>query len=250
MIAGSRAQTGSYDVNMDGALIGVAAGVASVGAMTYAVRARSSPFFGESYYRGNRSIPRLALTFDDGPSRSTPALLEVLAEQKVPATFFMCGRNVRRHAGIALEVKNAGHELGNHSDSHPYLYFKSPEFIFKELSLTQESIQAAAGVVPVWFRAPYGVRWFGVGRAQRRLGLKGVMWTLLARDWRWPADRVTHFLVQRACNGAIICLHDGRGLRSAPDIRATIAGVEAAIPRLKERGFEFVTLSEILCPTN
>ena len=162
----------------------------------------------------------------------------------------MCGHNVRRHPEIACQVHAAGHEIGNHTDSHPYLHFKPADFIFRELALAQQSIQSAVGVTPVWFRAPYGVRWFGLREAQRRLNLKGVMWTVLPRDWRWPAGRVARCILDRVSNGAIVCLHDGRMLESAPDIRSTIEGVEYVLPRLKERGFEFVTLSEILCPTN
>ncbi len=237
---------------MTGAWISVtaAAAAASAGAMTYAVRGRSSRLLDNSVYRGDRSRPRLALTFDDGPSRATPALLEVLAEQKIRATFFMCGRNVRRYPAIARQVAAAGHEIGNHTDSHPYLYFKSPEFIYRELALAQQTISSAAGVTPVWFRAPYGVRWFGLAGVQRRLGLRGVMWTVIAHDWRWPACRITRLILRRASNGAILCMHDGREVRSSPDIRATIESVERFVPRLKERGFEFVTLSEILCPKN
>src|SRR6185369_52482 len=118
-----------------------AAGVlAAGGCMGYAVRGRSSTVFGPSIYHGDRSRPALALTFDDGPSESTPALLEILAEHNVLATFFMCGKNVRRLPAVARAVAAAGHEIGNHSDSHPRFDFKSPEFIYGELALAQETI--------------------------------------------------------------------------------------------------------------
>jgi peptidoglycan/xylan/chitin deacetylase (PgdA/CDA1 family) len=233
---------------MDGAVLGVAAGMASVGAMGWAVRGRSSPVWGRSLYRGDRTQPRIALTFDDGPSRSTPALLEILEEQQVRPTFFMCGRNVRRHPAIAREVAAAKHCIGNHTDRHPYLHFHTPEFVFREIALAQESIHVTTGVTPRWFRAPYGVRWFGVGSAQARLGLTGVMWSLIGHDWRWPATRIARLLVNGTRNGEIVCLHDGRGLTPSPDIRPTLNAVEYAIPLLKERGFQFVTLDEMLCP--
>src|SRR5580658_2975401 len=106
----------------DVALIGAgAAGVlATAGLLGHAVRGRTSTFFGPSVYRGNRSRPAIALTFDDGPSESTPELLELLHGLGVQATFFQCGANVRRLPGIAREVIAAGHEIGNHSDTHPY----------------------------------------------------------------------------------------------------------------------------------
>jgi peptidoglycan/xylan/chitin deacetylase (PgdA/CDA1 family) len=236
---------------MDSGLLGVAAGAAAAaGFMGYAVRGRSSSVFGKSFYHGDRNRPALALTFDDGPSESTPKLLEALDHCRVPATFFMCGENVRRCPDVAREVAARGHEIGNHTDSHPRLDFKSPRFIYLEMARAQEIIQETTGVQPRWFRAPYGVRWFGVAQAQELLGLTGVMWTVIGRDWRWPAERVSELVINSAANGGIICLHDGRGVRPAPDISATIQAVEYTIPKLQERGFQFLTLTQILCPTN
>ena len=232
-------------------LPGAAAGVfAAVGSLTYAVRGRSSAVFAPSVYRGDRKRRALALTFDDGPSEATPALLEILGQHRVPATFFMCGVNVRRHPKVAREVIAAGHEAGNHTDSHPYLHFRSPEFIYGEIALAQETIVQTTGAAPKFFRAPYGVRWFGLRRAQERLGLMGVMWTVLGRDWKWPPSRVARRLLNGASNGGILCLHDGRGTMRTPDIRATLETVEYVVPKLKERGFEFETVNRILCPRN
>jgi peptidoglycan/xylan/chitin deacetylase (PgdA/CDA1 family) len=233
-------------------LIGAAAtGVlAAAGTMAYAVRGRSSRFFGPSVYHGDRSRPSIALTFDDGPSESTPALLEILREHNVPATFFMCGKNVRRCPAIAKAVVEAGHEVGNHSDTHPRFDFHSPESIYRELAHAQESIRASTGALPRLFRAPYGVRWFGMRSAQARLQLQGVMWTLIGRDWRLPAAHISRRILRNARNGAIVCLHDGRFTQPAPDIRATLDAVGYVIPILKERGFQFETVSTILCNRN
>src|SRR5438045_3050809 len=85
-----------------------------------------------------------------------------------------------------LGVATRGHEIGNHTDSHPRLDFKSPRFIYREMAQAQATIQEITGVAPRWFRAPYGVRWFGVAQAQQLLGLRGVMWTVIGRDWKWP----------------------------------------------------------------
>ena len=218
--------------------------------MGYAVRGRSSAIFGESYYRGDRGRPAMALTFDDGPSESTPRLLEVLSKHQVPATFFVCGENVRRCPGVARETVARGHELGNHTDSHARLDFRSPRFIYEQMAHAQQTIQQTTGIAPRWFRAPYGVRWFGVGQAQKLLGLQGVMWTVIGRDWRSPVDRISDRVLSHAGNGAILCLHDGRGVRPAPDISATIAAADAFIPRLLERGLQFLTLTDLLCPQN
>ena len=225
------------------------AACAAAGAMTYAVRGRSATLLAPSVYHGVRTRRAIALTFDDGPSESTPELLEILAKHNAPATFFLCGANVRRLPDVARQVVRAGHEIGNHTDSHPYLCFKSRDFITRELASAQETIEETTGVRPRFFRAPYGVRWFGLRHAQRRLNLMGVMWTTIGVDWKLPVDRVVTRVLRGARNGAILCLHDGRTVEAHPDIRVTLEAVKQTIPRLIDQGFRFETTSRILCPT-
>jgi len=227
-----------------------AAGViAAAGALAYAVRAPSCTWLAPSVSRGMTTRPAIALTFDDGPGESTPELLEILARYGVPATFFQIGANVRRLPSVAREVASAGHEIGNHTDSHPLLALKSPAFIQRELAVAQESIEQATGIRPGYFRAPYGVRWFGLGAAQRRLGLRGVMWTTIALDWKRQTPAIVSRLLHGATPGAILCLHDGRVLEQRPNIGITLQTVREIVPRLMERGFHFEKVSEIVCPT-
>ncbi len=233
----------------NGAVIGGSVGLLAAGGfLAHAVRGRASTVFGPSVYHGDRTRPAIALTFDDGPSESTAALLRILARHNVPATFFMCGRNVERLPAVARAVAAAGHEIGNHSDSHPRFDFCSADFIYDELARGQQKIAEHAGVTPKLFRAPYGVRWFGLKSAQERLGLLGVMWGTIGNDWKWPVSRVAELVLERARYGEIICLHDGRVMETAPDIGATLEAVDKMIPLLKQRGLRFETVSQILCP--
>jgi peptidoglycan/xylan/chitin deacetylase (PgdA/CDA1 family) len=225
------------------------AALASAGTMAYAVRAPRSTLLAPSVYCGVDTRPAIALTFDDGPSESTPALLELLARHHAPATFFQCGANVRRLPNVAREVLAAGHEIGNHTENHPPLYLKSHGFIYRELAAAQETIEVTSGIVPKLFRPPFGVRWFGLRDAQQRLGLTSIMWTTIALDWKWPERRITARLLDGACNGAILCLHDGRTLQRNPDIGVTIETVRELLPELMERGYRFEKVTEILCPT-
>ena len=222
---------------------------ASAGVLAYAVRAPRSSLLAPSVYRGVATRPSIALTFDDGPSESTPELLEILAGCRAPATFLQCGANVRRLPEVARQVAAAGHEIGNHTDTHARLYLQSAAFIYRELAAAQETIERVTGARPCFFRAPYGARWFGLRRAQQRLGLMGLMWTCLALDWKWPVERVVGRLLKAAANGAIFCLHDGRALQTRPDMAVTLQVVRELLPKLIERGFHFERVSDILCPT-
>jgi peptidoglycan/xylan/chitin deacetylase (PgdA/CDA1 family) len=237
-------------MNGTGLLAGGAAVVcASAGVLAYAVRAPSSTLLAPSVHKGTDARRAIALTFDDGPSESTPELLEILDRHGVPATFFQCGVNVRRLPQVSREVAARGHEIGNHTDTHPKLYFQSTRFIYDELASAQETIEQTTGLRPRLFRATYGARWFGLREVQNRLGLLGVMWTTLALDWKWPERRVIPRLLNGSGNGAIFCLHDGRGLESRPDIRATLGALRAVLPKLMEQGFHFEKVTDILCPT-
>ena len=221
---------------------------AAAGLMAYGVRGRSSRLFGPSVWRGPRDRPAIALTFDDGPSESTPRLLELLERHGARATFFQCGRNVRRLPEVAREVAAAGHEIGNHTDSHAPLYFRSARDIGREVERAQEAIAEATGSRPALFRPPYGARWFGIGEVERRLGLLGVMWTVSARDWKLPAEAVVRQVLAGVGNGAILCLHDGRRLQAGPDVRVTLEAAGRLIPELRSRGFRLETVSELICP--
>ena len=218
--------------------------------MAWAVRGRSATVFGPSVWRGPRDRRAVALTFDDGPSEGTPEILDILEGHRVRATFFQCGANVERVPEIARAVQQAGHLIGNHSHAHPFFGFRSAGFMEEDLRRAQGSIQRHTGAQPAWFRAPFGVRWFGMGRAQRRLNLTGVMWTVIGYDWSRKADEVVRRIASRVSNGAIVCLHDGRELRAKPDIGVTVEAVRRLVPMLLERGYRFETVSTLLCPTN
>jgi peptidoglycan/xylan/chitin deacetylase (PgdA/CDA1 family) len=218
--------------------------------MAWAVRGRSSAFFGPSIYRGDPSRRAVALTFDDGPSEGTPAILEILDRHQVKATFFQCGANVLRLPAIARQVASAGHEIGNHSHTHSPMYLKPANFVLQEFGRAQNAILGVTGVRPAFLRAPYGARWFGFAEAQRQLHLTGVMWTVLGRDWKRSGDEVAETILRRTVNGAILCLHDGRELQRSPGIAATIEAVRLVVPALRDQGCQFETLTQLICPKN
>jgi peptidoglycan/xylan/chitin deacetylase (PgdA/CDA1 family) len=226
-----------------------AAGLAAaVGGMALAVRHPRSEFFGASEWQGPRTGNRIALTFDDGPSESTGMLLDLLEEYGAKATFFQVGVHVRRLPEVARQVVERGHEIGNHTEHHARLWTLGRAGIEREVGEAQEAIEEATGVKARWFRAPYGVRWFGLREAQEAHGLTGVMWSVLGHDWSEPAGHVAARLDAGLRPGAILCLHDGRELRESPEIGSTLEATRWILGQARNRGFEFVTLTELLCP--
>jgi len=157
---------------------------------------------------------------------------------------------VRRLPEIARAVMAAGHEIGNHSYTHLLLSLKSPGMIEEEFSRAQQTIEETTGFSPWLMRAPFGVRWFGFRQAQRRLGLLGIMWSVLSYDWRQSSHYVVNRVKAGIANGAIICLHDGRQLQVKPDIGVTLEAVRILLPLIQEQGYRLETVSQLLCPTN
>ncbi len=210
------------------------------------VRGRSSQLFGPSRWRGPRDRKQIALTFDDGPSEATPELLEVLDGLRVQATFFQCGKNVERLPAISRQVRERGHEIGNHTWSHPRLLGCSRQRIREEIGRAQKAIRDAAGVSPRLFRAPYGIRWFGLGPALGEHGLTGVMWTVMGYDWEWEAAEIADHVVSHASSGGIVCLHDGDRTSDKVDRRNTLRAVRDIVPKVRHQGYAFVTAGEML----
>jgi peptidoglycan/xylan/chitin deacetylase (PgdA/CDA1 family) len=226
----------------------VASVAGAAGLAAWAVRGRSSTLLARSYWEGTRTRPSIALTFDDGPSESTPDLLEELERWNVRATFFQCGANVRRLPEIAAMVLECGHEIGNHSDLHPHFQFRSRKFIQADLAAAQRTFQEVLNYKPKLFRPPFGIRWFGMGAAQKKLGLTGVMWSCIGLDWRLGSSAIAARCLDAARSGAIYCLHDGRELQVRPNVRPSIEAAKRIIPELIDRGYEFETVSELLSP--
>ena len=126
--------------------------------------------------------------FDDGPDpSSTPEFLGALDTLGWRATFFMLGEMARRAPGLAAEVVAAGHEVGVHGDTHRSQLRLSPRVVADDIARARDAVADASGVMPVWFRPPYGTLSLGGVRGARRAGLRTVLWTAWGRDWREAA---------------------------------------------------------------
>jgi peptidoglycan-N-acetylglucosamine deacetylase len=152
----------------------------------------------------------VALTFDDGPDPDgTPAVLETLDRLGWTATFFMLGEQVARYPEVAAAVVSAGHEAAVHGFSHRNHLARGPADVHRDVTRAAAVITAATGVVPSWFRPPYGVLTLGSLVAVRRAGLRPVLWTAWGRDWepRSPAQ-VAGTLGHQLRPGGTVLLHD------------------------------------------
>jgi peptidoglycan/xylan/chitin deacetylase (PgdA/CDA1 family) len=200
--------------------------------------------FGPFICQGDSSQRRVTLTFDDGPDpRSTPALLDLLRAENVPATFFCIGRNVAAHPELTARITNEGHLLGNHTYTHSNATnFFGLARLTDEMTRTQSATGAAAGVAPAYFRPPMGLSNPRVFKAAAALGLKVVGWTARGLDTqiREP-ERVVRRILRGVRPGAIILLHDG----NIPPERL-LPTVKLLLARLRERGYAFARLDQLL----
>ena len=207
-----------------------------------------SYFFGSSIARGPSDHPSVVLTFDDGPSEGTERVLDILQRHKIPAVFFVCGQNVKRLPELTRAIVSAGHEIGNHTDSHVDLWFRSRSVLHGELLRTQSTIEEVTGICPRFFRPTFGSRWFGMRNVLKDLSLEQVLWDTGGDDWDSSGYDTGTRISASAGHGSIICLHDGRGLIRNPSIQSTLDALNTLIPVLLDRGLEFRSLASWLNP--
>ena len=238
-------------------LIAVPATIAAAGGLTaYGAINSRAQIFGRTTYRTN-SPRKLAVTFDDGPNPSvTPTLLDLLDKYGVRATFFVIGAYAREYPELVRELSARGHVVGNHTETHPNLFWKNSSQVRVELRLGQSAVKNVLGVAPRWFRPPFGLRNPSVGIAARELGLRVAMWTLMPGDWKSPsadwlirrmdpiAKHARRISAGAKGSGDILCLHDGDHRRHNADRSHTIAALQHWLPRWRDLGLEFVTIDD------
>ncbi len=236
---------------MSVALLGAAAGAtgaAALGAGLWGTYVVNSRLFGRVVGRASPDRPYLYLTFDDGPNaEATPRILETLAGAGVPAAFFMVGRHVRLHPDLARAALAAGHELGNHTDSHVKLHRRTPATIRRELETAHATIVDATGRAPRTFRAPHGFRNPFVVPAARRLGYRVFGWSFGVWDTARPGPEVIRRRMRAKLRpGAILLLHDGDGYDPRGDRLQTAEALPGIIEDARAAGYSLRPLSDLL----
>jgi peptidoglycan/xylan/chitin deacetylase (PgdA/CDA1 family) len=204
--------------------------------------------FGPSVERGPLTR-RIYLTFDDGPNeRATPAILETLAAERVPAAFFMVGKHVGLFPLLARQVRaGGGHEIGNHTQHHIKLHLRGSRRIRAELEAAHAAIVGATDSTPRAFRAPHGLRSPFLAPVTRELGYTVFGWTFGVFDTARPgAEEIRRRVRVRLRPGAIVLLHDGDGYDSYGDRMQTAEALPGIIADARAAGYEFGALSELL----
>lgn len=221
-------------------------------------------------WRQKMPAKSVALTFDDGPSMEyTLQVLGILKKHNVKATFFVVGKRVEQNCRILQQIVYDGHELGNHSYSHDYLWKNSLSWQQAEIEQTQQAIarclkswvpQRYGYHLPRWFRAPYGAQDGNTVKAAHNVGLHTAMWSVDTKDWHQSSTPGS--IAQKATQTRgqdIVILHDGtehgfnfRHPQASLSRQNTVDALDSLITQLKSRGIEFMTLSEAFNtqPTN
>jgi cellulose synthase/poly-beta-1,6-N-acetylglucosamine synthase-like glycosyltransferase/spore germination protein YaaH/peptidoglycan/xylan/chitin deacetylase (PgdA/CDA1 family) len=202
---------------------------------------------------------KIVLSFDDGPDRRwTPEILDILKEKKVPGIFFVIGDQANRAPDLLKREYNEGHEIGNHTWTHPQFDEISRTQLKWELNLTQRLIESTLGVKSLFFRPPYGIDHqpeYAEEVAQlpypQELGYIIVGQRVDPDDWRMteekrqrPAQEIADDVVRQAKNGNIVLLHDGGGEREQ-----TVVALPLIIDELRARGYQFVSVADLLGKT-
>ncbi len=189
-----------------------------------------------------RKAKCIALTFDAGPGKDTPRLLDILKERKVPATFFLLGRNhVLKHPGTVRRIAAEGHEVANHTWSHAVLTDRKPGEIRAELEKTQDAIAKITGRKPRLMRPPQGRTDDTVTEISKELGLSQVLWSTTAKDYSTnDSALIRKRTLDQAGKDGIILLHD--------IYEGTVPAVPGIVDALREDGYTFVTVPQLMAP--
>jgi peptidoglycan-N-acetylglucosamine deacetylase len=215
----------------------------------------SPPNGGARYFinHGPRDKRRVALTFDDGPSRPcTEWLLDAMRKLDIKGTFFCVGVNVRHHPDLLLQMHQEGHVIGNHSGWHS----RKTGLMFgpnnHHITDGEDAIREVIGKRPVFYRPPWG--WLTPWEGQRltNAGYKIIGWDVYTLDWVLPeidGTTVGRDAIRDTQPGSIMCFHDAKAWSKVWEKTETTRAVEHLVPVLREQGYEFVTVAELLsCP--
>ncbi|MGK8520893.1 polysaccharide deacetylase family protein [Nocardia asteroides] len=207
----------------------------------YLTKARTFQLAGHVVGRVDTDARVVALTLDDGPSDRAPEVLRVLADARVPATFYLNGRDLAAHPEHGRAIAAAGHEIGNHTYSHRRMVFVTPGTVREEVESTDAEIMKTGYVGPITFRPPYGKKLWALPRYLAEHDRTTVMWDVEPDSGKTAtADDIVAETLAEVRPGSIILLHVMFGTTAA------LAAVPRIVAELRAAGYEFVTVSDLM----
>jgi peptidoglycan/xylan/chitin deacetylase (PgdA/CDA1 family) len=230
-----------------GGVVAAVAGIATIARATFNPRSR---IWLPLISRGSTAHPpRVALTFDDGPSPGpTETILDILRDEGVPAAFFVIGRNVAAAPHLLKRMHAEGHLIGNHTYDHAHWGgFSGAEYWDQQIGKTDDLIEQLIGVRCAMFRPPLGIKTFWLNGVLKHHHQTMVTWSLKARDGvTTTVDDILARLLPTASAGDIMLLHDGFDPHSPRDPQPSIDCLRPLIRSLREKGFEIVRLDDLI----
>ena len=195
------------------------------------------------FFQGNSNIKKIALTFDDGPNKtSLPKILDLLKSENIKASFFLIGKNIADKKLQVERVHNEGHLVLNHSYTHSNFDKASKELMISEIEKTNNVINDILGVAPKLYRPPYGIITKDIKLAVKNLGMNIVLWNIDGGDWNSERslDYVVNTQKKETKNGSIILMH------TQPNKEMSYEALNILISYYRTQGYEFVKLDELL----
>ena len=205
------------------------------------------PPFGKNIVRLNTDQKVVALTFDDGPHPpDTDRLLDVLAKHDVKATFFLIGNRIEKYPETSHRIIAEGHQIGNHSYTHPVLGFLPPTYVQRQIERTDKLLRQLGITEEIIFRAPMLTRFLPVALVLAKGDRTHISCNVWGWDWiTQDADRITKTVLQKVKPGSIIVLHDGKAGNMDANRSGTVEAADRIITALKQDGYRFVRLSDV-----
>lgn len=204
------------------------------------------PPFGKNVIRLDTEQRVVSLTFDDGPHPPyTDQLLDVLAKHNVKATFFMIGNRIEKNPETVHRIIAEGHQVGNHSYSHPVLGFRLPGRIRREIEHTDSLLRQLGTIGEIVFRAPMLTRFLPVAWVLAKVNRTHISCNVWSWDWTTQnPDRIAHRVLKKVQPGSIIVLHDGKAENSHANRTGTIEATDRIITKLKRKKYQFCTITD------